>query len=281
MKRADLTLCVARRLLHLLEGGKVTNGDFPPVLGRELSDEGILTATSYRGSYRMLNAQGLRMFLAQNYNIQDLELWIEIKASKAEVFRSEQVRKAGNSKLRKSHAFRGFLVNSYAPIHATLQGEAFVISPPRGTSLFIEDYEHFHIPAEVVVVGMENGENFQQIRNQQYLFPGLQVLFVSRYPYSADLRTWLQSIPNRYIHFGDFDLAGINIFQHEFYAHLGARAEFFIPEDIEQRLQDGSRLLYEKQSAYRLMDVTDERLKRLVEMIHRYRRGYEQEGYIK
>ena len=29
------------------------------------------------------------------------------------------------------------------------------------------------------------------------------------------------------------------------------------------------------------MEVADERLKPLVEMIHKYRRGYEQEGYIK
>lgn len=281
MKKEDLTLSVARRLLHLLEGGKVIYSNFPYFLGVELAEEGILTAASRRGSFRLLNAQGLRMFLAQNYDIQDLEQWIEVKTRETEVSRSEQVTRAGNSKLRKSHVFKGFLVNSYAPIHATLQEETFVISPPLGTSFFIEDYEHFRIPSEVVVVGMENSENFQQIRKLQYLFPNLQVLFVSRYPYSADLRTWLQSIPNRYIHFGHFDLAGINIFLNEFYTHLGVRAEFFIPEDIEQRLQSGNRLLYEKQCRYRLMNVSDERLKRLIEMIHHYRRGYEQEGYIR
>jgi len=35
-------------------------------------------------------------------------------------------------------------------------------------------------------------------------------LFVSRYPQtqSKDLLNWLQSIPNPYLHFGDFDLTG-------------------------------------------------------------------------
>ena len=41
---------------------------------------------------------------------------------------------------------------------------------------------------------------------------------------SSDLRTWLQTIPNQYVHFGDFDLAGIHIFLTEFQKHLGTRA---------------------------------------------------------
>ena len=149
-----------------------------------------------------------------------------------------------------------------------------MIEPVQGTSIFIEDYEHFRIPDDVVVVGMENGENFQRIREQQYLFADLTVLFVSRYPQSTDLRTWLQMIHNRYIHFGDFDLAGIDIFLRE-------RSEFFIPADVEERLKNGNRKLYDVQYArYKFMDIMDERLLPLVEMIHRYGKGYEQEGYI-
>ena len=53
----------------------------------------------------------------------------------------------------------------------------FVIYPTEGTSVFIEDYEHFRIPDDVVVVGMENGANFQRIRGRKYLFEDLKVLF--------------------------------------------------------------------------------------------------------
>ena len=53
------------------------------------------------------------------------------------------------------------------------------------------------------------------IRHQREFFESeigsQRLLFVSRYPQSTDLRSWLQNIPNRYIHFGDFDLAGIHI----------------------------------------------------------------------
>ena len=37
----------------------------------------------------------------------------------------------------------------------------------------LEDYEHFRIPDDVVVVGMENGANFQRIRGRKYLFGDL------------------------------------------------------------------------------------------------------------
>jgi len=114
------------------------------------------------------------------------------------------------------------------------------------------------------------------------LFEGMKVLFVSRYPQSKDLCNWLKIIPNRYIHFGDIDLAGISIFLNEFYVKLGNRAEFFIPADVKKRLKDGNRQLYDNQYLrYRAMLVSDERLRPLVAMIHKYGKAYEQEGYIK
>lgn len=133
----------------------------------------------------------------------------------------------------------------------------------------------------MIVVGVENDENFCRIRSQKYLFGDNKVLFVSRYPQSADLREWLIKIPNRYIHFGDFDLAGICIYQSEFYKFLGDRADFLIPEDIEERLKSRNAGLYDTQYLrYKNLNIIDSRLNGLVEMIHHYGRVYEQEGYI-
>ena len=219
-KEYVMTVAAARKVARMLNGESVGYSSFPASLAEELLEEGVLVQSSYgrRGSYRICDVEGCRTFLAQRYSISgSLEEWIEMMSRQEAVSRAEQVAMAGNSKVRKTRGFKGFLVNSYSPIEATLCEEPLVIEPVQGTSIFIEDYEHFRIPDDVVVVGMENGENFQRIRGQQYLFDDLKVLFVSRYPQSTDLRTWLQMIPNRYIHFGDFDLAGIDIFQREFY----------------------------------------------------------------
>nr|WP_289771808.1 hypothetical protein [Bacteroides acidifaciens] len=74
----------------------------------------------------------------------------------------------------------------------------------------------------------------------------------------------------------------MKFFLNEFYAKLDNRAEFFIPADVKKRLKDGNRQLYDNQYLrYRAMLVSDERLRPLVAMIHKYGKAYEQEGYIK
>lgn len=285
MSGSIFTLAMARQLLKMLDGASVPYTKFDGTIARGLVNEGIITVVS-RGSvrsFRMIDPKGCRIYISQNYTSgMKLEDWIEIKSREVEVSRSEQVIKGGNSKLRYSRSFKGFLLNCYMPLEATLRDEPCVLSPLPGTSIFMQDYEYFRIPEDVVVVGIENGENFRYIRRQQYLFEGMKVLFVSRYPQSKDLCDWLKIIPNRYIHFGDIDLAGVFIFLTEFYVNLGDRAEFFIPADVENRLKDGSSQLYDNQYLrYKTMSVSDERLIPLVDMIHKYRRGYEQEGYIK
>lgn len=280
-----MSLAFARRMMRLLEGERIASSRFQMDVARELLDEDILVASSsgYRKSYRLRDPQGLRTYLAQRYDIDgNLEQWYEIKSSEEEIKRSEQVKAVGNSKLKKTRAFRGFLINCVTPIEATLCDEPLILQPAKGTSVFLEDFEHFRVAEDVIVVGLENGESFQSIRDQQYLFEGMKVLFVSRYPQSNDLRSWLQMIPNRYIHFGDFDLAGVSIFLTEYYSYLGDRAEFFIPTDVEKRIENGNRLLYDIQyERYKNMAVADKRLESIVEIIHRYKRGYEQEGYIR
>lgn len=134
-------------------------------------------------------------------------------------------------------------------------------------------------------------ENFRQIRKQRAFFEdylklhGLpeKIVFVSRYPQSLDLRKWLVSIPNYYVHFGDFDLAGIHIFLSEFQKYLGKeRSSLLIPLDIEHRLKLGSRKRYDDQNSHFKDLCSDSNdIQQLIEFIHRERKGYDQEGLIK
>ena len=198
------------------------------------------------------------------------------------ISRSELAANSGNSKTKEIRSCPGFMVNSYEPISAKLNGKGIVIAPKEGTMLFVADWEHFEIPQEVLIVGIENMENFRCIREQRYLFPVERpILFVSRYPQSIDLRQWLIQIPNMYLHFGDFDLAGIHIYESEFYRYLGARASFFIPDDIEFRIANGSLERYNAQYVkFKNYKPHDNKLFPLFEIINRYHRCYDQEGYI-
>lgn len=206
--------------------------------------------------------------------------------------RAAQVQMLGDSKAIAVRSCPGFPVNVIAPLSVRLGERKLLLCPCSGSFLYISDFLDLWIPRDAIVVGVENMENFRlperqtevwnQIRDQ-YGDGGVPpVLLVSRYPQSKDLITWLLAVPNLYVHFGDFDLAGIHIYLTEFYRHLGDRASFYVPDDIEVRLESsGSRERYNTQfQRFGKMEVTDTRVLPLIQLIHRYQRGYDQEGYI-
>lgn len=270
------------KLIRLLNGESIPFSSLPEPLRQTLFEEQLLTVSAHgtRQILRSLDTDALRTFLYSHF--EELRSWKE----KVEIIgdigsRAEQAVSSGNSKLEKVRSCPGFMINSYEPICAKLNGSDITVYPAEGTMLFIADWQSFSIPADVLVVGVENMENFRKVARQRYLFEKFgKVLFVSRYPQSSDLREWLKQIPNRYLHFGDFDLAGINIFITEFYCHLGERSEFFVPEDIEERLANGSAERYNSQARFIGKQIQDERLLPLYNMIQKYHRCYDQEGYI-
>lgn len=156
--------------------------------------------------------------------------------------------------------------------------------------VFIADYENFVVPQNVPIVGVENMENFRYVARQKNLFKkifqkslfdGMLILFVSRYPQSGNLVRWLQNSNNYYFHFGNIDLAGINIYLTEFYSKLGNRTRFLVPPDVITRDENGSRERYDNQILkFENMKVADPRVQPLVNLIKKYHKCYDQEGYI-
>lgn len=309
----------ARQILTMLNGDEVASSKLSHRMANLLQEEGFLFSKTNgsRCKYRIDGAlrEGCRMFLAQQFGLKcSLEEFIELSSQSSpasssasssfsgtslsssssssvssglSATRAQMVGAMGDSKYHHIRTFRGLLVNSYNPIEASLNGQAWMINPMEGSMTFINAPESFEIPEDILVIGMENAENFMQIRKQKNLFdslyPNKRIMFVSRYPQNAlsDLREWLLRIPNPYVHFGDFDLAGISIYLSEFYAYLGDRASFLMPGDIEERLKEGNARLYDQQyEKFKDMTVADVRVQPLVDIIHRYCRGYEQEGYI-
>lgn len=205
--------------------------------------------------------------------------------------RAQQVQLLGDSKAVAVRSCPGFPVNVIAPMSVRLGERKLLLCPCPGSFLYISDFWSFRIPSNAIVVGVENMENFRLPERQATVWEEIRdqfggdgvppLLLVSRYPQSKDLGSWLQDIPNPYVHFGDFDLAGVHIFLNEFYARLGERASFFVPDDIEERLAAGSRERYDTQfPRFGKMEVPDSSVLPLVQLIHRYQKGYDQEGYI-
>ena len=281
-----ITSSLVDKLIRLRSGESLPSSALRGEWVEELLSDGVLISRSYgsRSSIIAASPKTLEQSLMHiNERLGHLDKMKE--TLDAEATRSEQAAGTGNSKLVTARSCPGFPVNSYEPIICCLNGKELVINPQEGTFLFIADWHSFAIPYDVTVVNIENMENFRLIRRQQSLFAsalaGKRLLFVSRYPQSSDLRTWLQTIPNQYVHFGDFDLAGIHIFLTEFQKHLGARASFLIPQDIEQRIKHGSAERYHDQyPKYGHLTSNIQPLQQLIDTLHKYHRCYDQEGYI-
>lgn len=281
-----ITASLIDKLVRLRMGETLPSSAIRGEWVEELLRDGVLISCSH-GSRRSIMAsspqdleQSLKYIDERLGNLDKMKNLLSSEAS-----RSEQATETGNSKLVSVRSCPGFPVNSYEPITCCLNGRQIIINPEEGSFVFIADWQSFSVPKDVLVVNIENMENFRLVRQQQALFssmfPGKQILFVSRYPQSSDLRSWLQTVSNQYVHFGDFDLAGINIFLTEFHKYLGERAVFLIPQDIEGRLQHGSSERYNAQyQRFKNLSSDIPSLQRLINMINKYHRCYDQEGYI-
>lgn len=249
-------------------------------------DDGVLqtrfTAKS-KGVIFTENLVALTDYLHNHFGINNLATYIE-KYNSPEAGRSDNVHISSNSKLTAVRTFKGFLVNSYLQVDATLNDKAFTILPTEGSFTFVSDYESFLLPKHVTIVGLENPENFRYISRQQHLFTNITPLFVCRYPYSNDIIKWLKQTPNPYLHFGDLDFEGINIYLNEYKKHLADKASFFIPEQTASLLiEKGNRDLYSKQlNRQPLAENVDEpAIVQLLQLFHQYKKVLEQEAFIK
>ena len=283
---------IVQAFAALRQGETVPFSRFPAPWAEEMLLEGGVTSI-VRGSRKSLKVVSRAAFdiYLRSKGLQPDKLTETAGVLSEASSRASQVQLLGDSKAVSVRSCPGFPVNVIAPLGVRLGERKILLCPCPGSFLHISDFHSFRIPSDVLVVGVENMENFRLPERQtsvweeiadQYGDGGVpRLLLVSRYPQSRDLPVWLQEIPNRYVHFGDFDLAGVHIFLTEFHARLGDRASFFVPPDIADRLARGSRERYDTQfSRFGKMDVPDARLQPLVALIHRYQKGYDQEGYI-
>ena len=281
-----IPLKVAKNLLLLLQGQILADSSTKHSVIESLIEENILMRSGrIKKSIVLLNQAALADYLQNHCGISQLDTYIEV-LEKQDASRAELAMASADSKLKTARTFKGFLVNSYQPLDCSLNNEPFTLLPLEGTFTFIYDFESFLPAADATIVGIENAENFRQISKQKHLFNAVKPLFVCRYPQnnSRDLIKWLELIPNNYFHFGDYDLAGINIYVNEFKKHIPHKSLFFIPENIEVLvLQYGNKNRYnEQKEAFPKQSIEDEpALLSLLKLIHHTKKGLDQEVLIK
>lgn len=282
-----LPLSIAKKLVRLQNGEKLPLSQLKHTVIVQMLENGILSREIQgRSKSRIFLADPSSMvgYLKNHFGISSPEAYI-LAYQKDELSRTEAIEVSSNSKLRHVRTFEGFLVNSYQAIECSMDGEPMKILPKRGTFTFIHNYKNFLPPASTTIVGVENADNFREIERQKYLFSKIEPLFVCRYPQNQnkDLLHWLQLIPNNYLHFGDFDFAGLNIYCNEYKKHLRDQAKFFIPENIEELIESkGNRALYANQEVqFNENEIEETGVSTALQYIRKFKKGLEQEIFIR
>ncbi len=276
---------IAEKLLQLSQGESIPSSFAKHSLIDDLVLEGIIERKGrIQKSLLVSDTKALHTYLQSKCSINDLQQYIQI-SKKREVTRTELVAATTNSKHSGVRSFKGFLINCYSPIQATLNGNQITLNPVNGTFQFIFDFENFAISPDITIVGVENPSNFRHIDKQKHLFKDINPLFVSRYPQSQskDLIKWLQSIQNKYLHFGDFDFAGIGIYLNEYKKHLAEKASFFVSENIDDLIREyGNTGRYNEQRInFDVRKISEPELLKLIDIIHNRRKGLDQEILIR
>lgn len=279
-----LPLRIAKALLKLTEGSILPASAVKHSVIEDLIQENILFRTGrIKKTIGLNNKIYLTLYLHNRFSIKDLKTYVAA-LEEPETSRASLVDITGDSKLKTVRTFKGFLVNCLTPIPATLNSINLHIEPREGIFHFIYDFENFIPAPDVIIVGIENSENFRKLKEQAYLFKDIRPLFVSRYPQSQskDFIKWMKSIPNNYLHFGDFDMAGIGIYLNEYKRYYPEKSRFFIPEGLEELLKSsGSRKRYDLQKMNFDVDSLKERgLLKLIHLLHKYKKGLDQERFI-
>lgn len=280
-----LPVSIAEKLIAMQNGEKIPLSKVKHSVVLAMLENGIIKRQIQGRSKTLVylnNIDGLSAYLKNHFGIDSIENYVE-SLLRTDLSRADAIDISSNSKVKSIRTFKGFLVNCFQPVDGILNERPITIAPQEGTFTFVYDFENFSPSVNTTIIGIENPENFRHIQKQKKLFENIQPLFVSRYPQNKDLVRWLQTISNKYIHFGDFDFAGLNIYFNEYKKHLKGRATFFLPPNIEQLLSSkGNRDNYNKQSIlFDLKEVKEENILILIGLIEKYKRGLEQEIFAK
>jgi len=279
----DLSISNAKILQKLILINIINGSEFKnKKLLAQLVEENILKIqqlTPCKSKIHLINFDNLKSYLKNEFNIKDLDKYIEILTSKG-ISRSELIEVSGDSKTKYIQTQTGLYIAGYENVILSFNEKKFNIANIlEGTSLFIHHDTKFTIDKDILIVGVENVENLLQIQKQKYLFEKFKKdkLFVLLNP---PMLKFIEISQNKYLHFGDIDLAGISIYETKVKTKI-KNSDFFIPASIEEDLKDGKKQLYFRQyEKYKSLISDTLEIQVLIDLIHKYQKVVEQEIFI-
>jgi len=268
----------------LIELETITEGKFK---NKDIVSELKLNGSVYsskKGSRKYINLdkeENIFLLLKNhNYNIGSIE---EIESYIVKIFDNTPSRDTiqdlhNDSKGTISKSMHGLYVSSLQKLDIKLDGNSISILPNDGLGYFFFHTQKIEVSKNTVIVGVENYQVVWFAKRYVKFFHNPNILFVVITPF---MLKWIANLENEYIHFGDYDLAGVNIYLNKVLPRLkkSKKYSFSIPNNIEVLIEKhGNSKLHEKQKQYKNLLSDDVEVNRLVEVIRKFKKGFEQEG---
>lgn len=278
-----MNLSIAKTLKKLIDYDEINGSEFKNKKFLKLLEEESIVKVSQISKTRtkiILNDyEMLDDFLGNEYNIKDLDYYIKVMDDKSSK-RSDLVKATGDTKTKNITTISGLYINGYENFQVEVNNEKFNISNIlNNTSFFIHKNNIVKISKDILIVGVENMESLLLIQKQKNLFENYskKKLFIFINPSMLKL---IENLENEYLHFGDFDLAGISIYETKIKPKI-KNSNFFVPTNIEKLIINGNKNLYQKQyEKYKNIKSTEEKVQDLINLINENKRVIEQELLI-
>ena len=217
--------------------------------------------------------------------IEDLDYFIEEENEPKS--RDEIADNYSHTKRVESKSFNGLMISVFDKLEVNYNDKKQYFYALEGSGLFLHYTSKLQLDDDVIVVGVENPQVVWYINNYKHLFENDKkylFLCISEYKTTYQYK-WLESFSGEYIHFGDFDLAGINIYLNTIVPKLkkAKSHSFLIPDNIYEIIKKKNYMLdYSNQTKYlNITSKEDKNLQKLIEFIKSHKITIEQEDLSK
>ncbi len=226
----------------------------------------------------------LGVIRANGYKVESItDLDYFIKQGEEPISRDEIADYYSDTKRKESKSFNGLMVNVIDKLEIIFNNKKQYIYPMEGMGLFLHYSSKLEIADDVIIIGVENPQVVWKISNYKHLFTeNKKYLFICISEYKTNYQyQWLESFEGEYIHFGDFDLAGANIYLNTIIPKLkkAKKYSFLIPDNIYEIMKKRNyKKDYQNQLNYRNIESKDDfLLQELISFIKKYKITLEQE----
>ncbi|MDQ8195679.1 hypothetical protein QEH59_14690 [Coraliomargarita sp. SDUM461004] len=119
-------------------------------------------------------------------------------------------------------------------------------TPQPGTALFVPANRLGGLSISPLrILGIENVEAFLNAGRLRLPLPPRAVT-VLRWNWANEWRAWVGDHRPEFLYAGDYDWAGVSIFEHEVLP-ISSEAKFLVPDNLHERLQTGNAALFQSQ----------------------------------